>query len=151
MVEPIPGSGGTEVFFIKNRRDGLYRVMLSVQNRGRLTVTLVGPAHGQTIFAPVSMQAITSAGILLGRVDGTHPLRLRPGEEQEFEVTYRVGARCIGGQPKKYWPRPLGSSVEGTNEIALRIKYAHVFERTQRVATPFAPVFACNDGTRATG
>lgn len=158
MVEPIPGSGGTEVFFIKNRRDGLYRVRLSVQNRGRFTVALLGPASGQSIFAPVAMRATAEGSPMseaphfyVGPVNHRHPLSLKPGDERSFEVTYRVGARCIGGQPKRYWPRPLGSSVEGTNEIALRIKYAHVFERTQRVPTPFAPVFACNNGTRPTG
>src|SRR3954470_23451907 len=44
LVEPVPGSGGIEVFYIRERRSGIYHVKVSLLNKGRFGVDVLGPA-----------------------------------------------------------------------------------------------------------
>jgi hypothetical protein len=90
-------------------------------------------------------------GAYIGPVNAEHPLRLQPGEQRVVDVTYRLGLRCVGGQPKGYWRQPPPHAAYGGvatgNRIGIRIKYARVFERTQQVALPFATELVCRRGT----
>src|SRR5437763_1473268 len=53
LVEPVPGSGGIEVFYVRERRSGLYHVKVSLLNSGRFGVDVLGPAKPRADEAPV--------------------------------------------------------------------------------------------------
>jgi hypothetical protein len=137
------------VFFPRYRTHGLFHVMVTLRNRGHFVVTvlgLAGPAPVST-FRPVAAEASppNDYGGHLRPLDGKHPLRLAPGDEQAVTLTYRIMSRCIGGQPAHYW-RPTGTTTGGRLEPAFRIRYARYFERTQSLETPFVVVLACARG-----
>jgi hypothetical protein len=162
LVEPVAGSGGTEVFFVQARRDGRFHVEISLLNSGRMGIDVVGPAKvpfdQPPIFVPVAMRATGQAvgeplgpHAYVGRVDASHPLHLAPGEQRYLDVTYRVGLRCKDGQPKGYWRAArvqaggVGTGVG--NELRVQIKYGRVFDHAEVVVLPFAYVLMCNGGT----
>ena len=151
-VEPVVGSEGIPVFFPRYRPHGLFHVMVTLWNRGRFVVTVLGLAGQGTVstFRPVAAQASppNDYGGHLRPLDSEHPLRLAPGDERAVTLTYRIMSRCIGGQPAHYWRAP-GTSTGGRLAPAFRIRYARYFERTQSVETPFAVVLACARGVKA--
>jgi hypothetical protein len=153
MVQPPAGSEGVSVFFPRYRENGTFRVETSVRNRGRFAVTILGLPKkvDRGTFAalrPVSVEArLPSGRPYHGRpVDAEHPIRVRPDEEQELYVVYRFMWRCLGGQPAHFWRTGVpATNVSGFRGLPLRIKYAHVFEKTQTVPMPFAITYVCRD------
>jgi hypothetical protein len=169
LVEPVPGSGGIEVFYIRERRSGIYHVKVSLLNSGRFGVDVLGPAKPRAdqapVFVPVAMRATRYSAdgpvpppAYAGPLGHGRVLHLKPGEQRLVEVTYRLGIQCIGGQPDHYWvqPRPIGGDpgagviASRANGLRTRVRYARVFEHTQSVPIPFAFALACAHGTEAT-
>jgi hypothetical protein len=148
-IEPAAGSEGIPVFFPRYRPHGLFHVMVTLRNRGRFVVTVLGLA-GQANAPPFRVLAAEASppndyGGHLRPLDGEHPLRLAPGDERAVTLTYRIMSRCIGGQPAHYWRAP-GTTSGGRLAPEFRIKYARYFERTQSLETPFAVALACARG-----
>jgi hypothetical protein len=152
LVEPPTGSDGVPVFFPRYRENATFRLLTSVRNRGRFTVTILGlpKSVDSGIFPalrPVRLEARQQSrvGYHGALVDAGHPVRVRPGREQELFVVYRFAWRCLGGQPTYFWRTGVPSSgVTGWRVLPLRISYAHV-EKTQTVPMPYAITFVCRD------
>jgi hypothetical protein len=152
MVSAPDGSGGVDVFFPKYRPHATFHVQTSIANRGRFTVTVLGlgtPGVEVGTFRAVRAQVSPSNAVGLDRspLDRAHPLQLKPGTERSVTLTYRLTARCIGGQPAGYWKTPTnGPSLSGFRSAWFRIRYAKVFEKTQLVQLPFAITLVCRNG-----
>jgi hypothetical protein len=152
MVSAADGSDGVDVFFLKYRPHVSFQLMASVANHGRIPVTLVG--LGSSGLGPVPFQPIrvevsppNQYGSGLSPLDRAHPMQLKPGEERAVAVTYRLASRCVGGQPAGYWkPGTAGTAVSGFRSAWFRIRYARVFEKTQRLTFPFAVTLMCRNG-----
>jgi hypothetical protein len=61
-------------------------------------------------------------------------------------ITSRIAARCVGGQPRRFWKEPVPTAESGSGTIAFRFRYARWFERCQTVRMPFAVAFVCARG-----
>jgi hypothetical protein len=152
MVRAADGSDGVDVLFLKYRPHASFQMMASVANHGRLPVTLVGLGSsglGPGTFQPVRAQVSppNQYGTNLSPLDRAHPVRLQPGAERTVAVTYRLASRCIGGQPAGYWKQTVGgAAMSGFRSAWLRIRYARVFEKTQRFTFPFAVTLMCRNG-----
>jgi hypothetical protein len=157
MVEPPIGSGGTSVFFPRYRENGTFRVMASVANRSRFTVTVLGtpkPPHRTEVdpFPLESYPVLVKAEVTPPKrpsyygspLDAAHPIRIEPGAERDIIFVYKFNWRCIGGQPPRYWKTgaPL-NYVSLAPTVPLRVKYARWFEKTQNVPTRFAITLSC--------
>ncbi len=154
-VEPVVGSGGIPVLFLRD--DGGFRVNISLRNRGRFDLRVLPPRPAPGGFVPVAFRAThwsvagpLRAGAYVGAITATRPLVLRPGEQRLVEVRYRTGFRCVGGQRRQYWQGPGSSMATGNPHIGIRIRYARFFERMQEVPLPFAYALMCVRGARAT-
>lgn len=151
-VEPLAASGGVPVVFPRYRPHGWLHVRMSIANTGRLDVTVLGvpkaSADDFPILVPTKVQVspLNEFGTRLRQLDEEHPVRIGPGEERMVPISYRIAARCVGGQPRRFWTEPVPSAESGSGTIAFRFRYARWFERSQTVRMPFAVALVCVRG-----
>lgn len=150
MVEPVTGSGGVEVFFPRYRKHGTFRLLTSIVNHGRFTVTMLGLpkiAYDESYalqFASIEATSSRDPKYHGLPVDADHPIRLRPGHEQYVVVVYRWLWQCKGGQPPHFWSTSASSTTaSGYRALPVRIRYARFFKKTQTLQLPFAITLAC--------
>jgi hypothetical protein len=63
-------------------------------------------------------------------------------------ITYRIAARCLGGQPRRYWTEPANGTMAVSDTVTFRIRYARWFERSQTVRMPLAVALVCARGVQ---
>lgn len=150
MVEPVTGSEGVEVFFPRYRKHGTFRLLTSIVNHGRFTVTMLGVpkiAYDESYalrFAGIEATSSRDPKFHGLPVDADHPIRLRPGHEQYVVVVYRWLWQCEGGQPPHFWSTSAPSTyASGYRALPVRIRYARFFEKTQTLQLPFAITLVC--------
>jgi hypothetical protein len=122
-IDPELGSGGKPVLIPAYRRGRPFEVTLTLANRGRFAVTLLG--LGKTAAGPVTPVSVTNG------------VRLDPKQTTLVTVSWRL--TC-----------PKGVSEASSDELPLRYRYLSLFTRTARVALPFAVTLRCRGGPPAT-
>jgi hypothetical protein len=154
MVDPPLGSDGTEVFFPRYRRRGSFQASTTLANHAPFAITVVGlgadpdPDPFRAVRLDVARRDYDTRDAV--PVDSRHPLRLAPGQDRTLTLTYRIVSRCLGGQPAGYWKSDArGASDSGFRSAWFRIRYEHLFEKTQRVELPFAITLVCRNGVTA--
>jgi hypothetical protein len=152
-VSPLGASGGVDVAFPRYRPQGRFHIRVSVANRGRLGVTVLGVAEasGEDFpFVPTKVQVspLNDFGAHVRVLDGDHPVRIAPGEERTVTITYRIAAHCLGGQPRRYWTGPANGTSAVSDTVTMRIRYARWFERSQTVRMPLAVALVCARGVQ---
>jgi hypothetical protein len=150
-VERPAASGGVSVVFPRYRPHGRFHVRMSIANTGRLGVTVLGVPRSSLADSPfvpvkVGVSPLSEFGTHLRPLDVEHPVRIEPGEERALTITYRIAARCIGGQPRRFWAERSGVETV-TQTIAFRFRYARWFERSQAVRMPLAIALVCRRGS----
>jgi hypothetical protein len=63
-------------------------------------------------------------------------------------ITYRIAAHCLGGQPRRCWTEPGNSTSAVSDTVAIRIRYARWFERSQTLRLPLAVALVCARGVQ---
>ena len=150
MVEPAAGSGG-DVFFPRYRDGRTFHVLETITNVGRFPVRVLrlDTAEPQDRYPFRPLRAGASSG---GQYAGPFqplPVTIPAGQFRTFTVILGFNGKCIGGQPTRLSSlSAFRVPVGGQQALAFRIRYAHVFERTQRVPLPFAMTLSCR--SRAT-
>ena len=151
VVDPLAASGGVPVVFPRYRPGRTFHVTVTLANRGRLAVTVLGlPKAWRTrpgVFVPTGMEIAPPRdyGFHWKPLDPAHPVRINPGEERAARITYRFGSHCVGGQPKHYW-NEHGVAAASDNHVGVRIRYAHIYDHTQTFEMPFVLELVCSKG-----
>jgi hypothetical protein len=87
-VLPLAASGGVTVAFPRYRQQGRFHIRVSVANRGRFGVTVLGlpKEPGEDFpFAPLKLHVSPLndlGGTHVRPLDADHPVRIAPGEER---------------------------------------------------------------------
>ena len=118
-IEPALGSGGKPVFVPAYRRGRSFEVTLTLANRGRFAVTLLG--LGRDAGGPVAPETVTKN------------LRLEPKQTSLVTVTWKL--TCPRGVQEAYADR-----------VRLRYRYLSLFTKTASVELPFAVTLRCRGG-----
>jgi hypothetical protein len=122
-IEPTLGSGGKPVFVPAYRRGRSFAMTLTLANRGRFAVTLLG--LGRTAPGAVRAESVTER------------IRLDPKQTSLVTVTWRLA--CPSGVRQAY-----------SDRLRLRYRYLSLFTRTASVELPFAVTLRCRGGPAAT-
>ena len=118
-IEPTLGSGGKPVFVPAFRRGRSFQVTLTLANRGRFAVTLLG--LGRNDPGAVMPQSVTQN------------LRLDPKQTSLVTVTWKL--TCPKGVQEAY-----------SDRVRLRYRYLSLFTKTASVELPFAVTLRCRGG-----
>ena len=118
-IEPTLGSGGKPVLVPAYRRGRAFEVTLTLANRGRFAVTLLG--LGSTAAGPVMPESVT------------RNLRLDPKQTSLVTVTWKL--TCPKGVQEAY-----------SDRVRLRYRYLSLFTKTASVELPFAVTLRCRGG-----
>jgi len=118
-IEPTLGSGGKPVFVPAFRRGRPFKVTLTLANRGRFAVTLLG--LGSTTGGAVTPEAVTKN------------LRLDPKQTSLVTVTWKL--TCPKGVQQAY-----------SDRVRVRYRYLSIFTKTASVELPFAVTLRCRGG-----
>jgi hypothetical protein len=118
-IEPTLGSGGKPVFVPAFRRGRPFQVTLTLANRGRFAVTLLG--LGATADGPVAPESVTK------------DLRLDPKQTSLVTVTWKL--TCPKGVQQAY-----------SDRVRVRYRYLSLFTKTASVELPFAVTLRCRGG-----
>jgi hypothetical protein len=122
-IEPTLGSGGKPVFVPAFRRGRSFQMTLTLANRGRFAVTLLG--LGRTADGPVTPTSVS------------RNIRLDPKQTSLVTVSWRLSC-------------PKGVSEAYSDRVRLRFRYLSLFTKTESVALPFAVTLRCRGGPPAT-
>ena len=122
-IEPTLGSGGKTVFVPVYRRGRAFQMTLTLANRGRFAVTLLG--LGRNPAGAVRPEAVTEN------------VRLDPRQTSLVTVTWKL--TC-----------PRGVHEATSDRVRLRYRYLSLFTKTASVELPFAVTLRCRGGPPAT-
>jgi hypothetical protein len=118
-IEPALGSGGKPVLVPAYRRGRSFEVTLTLANRGRFAVTVLG--LGGTDAGPVTPEFVT------------RNLRLDPKQTSLVTVSWKL--TCAKGVRQAY-----------SDRLRLRYRYLSLFTKTTSVELPFAVTLRCRGG-----
>jgi hypothetical protein len=121
-VEPTFGSGGKTVFVPAYRQSRTFDTTVTIRNRGRFSITLLGVEDGSGPLSP--------SGIA-----GPADVRLSPHDSGLVTIRWRL--RCGKATP-----------ATSADTVRLRYRYLSSFTRTQAVVLPFAVTLRCPGGSR---
>jgi hypothetical protein len=135
-IEPVAGSGGRPVFIPAYKPGRPFDTAFTLHNTGRFAVEVrgLGSAPGPRELQPVKLLATDSStpDAEPGHLHPFERLRLEGGDTAVVVVRWRLD--CAGSK----------SEVFATS-LPLRYTYLTMFNRTARIALPFAVTLRCSE------